>query len=510
MFVWMRSHMRKLMLVITVLTITAFVFLYNPAEIDDLNAAKFAKIYGQSLSLAQIQREARTYQLALALSLSEYVETLDGLSGESDPGAFVFNSMIIAHEAKKLGITPTDSEIAQAIAKVPAFQSNGSFDKTKYDQFGVEYLAPNGLSQMEVEGVVRNSLQLDRIVALLESAPTTSTPELDFNARYFQEVSGAAVVFQRQKFFDQATASEADIKSFYDSNSFRLLTPELRTAEIVTFSLPPAAAELKDKARIEALQKVADASADFAAATQETSFADAAKAADLKIESTLPFDASGRVIPPTGTVETATNLSNPLIAKIAPAAFTLSESSPVSGVLQDGDSFHVIKLTEVKPAREKTLEEATPEITADLRNIEAETQLEAQATAAINAIRSDLQAGKSLADAVSAHPLAELAPFENVSATTETATPQQRSYASQTVQLNDGEITGPTFEPGGAHAVYLEKRSPIDEKVLAENREQISEYVSARKGSLILFEWLQAATERSGLEFSGQGEQEEG
>ncbi len=509
MFVWMRSHMRKLMLAITILTIVAFTFLYNPAEMDDLNATKFATIYGRSLSLAQVQREARTYQLAIALGLTEYVETLDGLTGESDPGAFVFNTMIIAHEAKALGISPTDSEIADAISKIPAFQTNGQYDQTKYDQFAVQFLAPNGLSPAELEDVVRNSLRLARIEAILASAPTTSTAELEFNARYFQEATGAAVVFQRQKFFDQASASEADIKTFYDANTFRLRTPELRTAEIVTFSLPAAEADLKDKARIEALQKVANASAKFATATQEKSFAEAAKDAELPIETTLPFDASGRIVPPTGTTETTTNLSDPVVAKIAPTAFTLSETSPVSGVLQDGDSFHIINLTSVIPEREKTLEEATPEITADLRNLEAETMLEAQADDALAAIRADLAAGKSLADAVKPFPMAELKPFESVSVTTESASPELRSYAQDTVQLKDGEITGLTIETWGAYAVYLEKRAAIEEAVLAENRDQIAEFIRTRKGNIILFEWLEAATKRSGLNFPGEAQDDQ-
>jgi hypothetical protein len=156
-----------------------------------------------------------------------------------------------------------------------------------------------------------------------------------------------------------------------------------------------------------------------------------------------------------------------------------------------------------------TLEEATPEISADLRNLDAETALEAQADEALDAIRADLRAGKSLAAAVAPFPMAELAPFANVSVTTETATPQQRSYANDTVQLKDGEITGLNLESWGAYAVYLEKRAPIDEKVLADNREQITDFIRTRKGNVILFEWLEAATKRSGLQFSGQAQDEQ-
>lgn len=506
MFVWMRSHMRKLMLVVTILTITAFIFLYNTTELDQLSAGNFARIYGKDLTLEQVQREARTYNLALALGLTDYVGTLDGFSSESDPGSFVFNTMIIQHEARALGIVPTDAEIAEAIAALPAFQSSGAFDQTKYQQFNLNFLAPNGLTQVELEEVVRGSLQLERITALLESAPTTSEAEVTYNARLFQPVTGAAVVFQRQKYFDQTKASDADVQTYYEANQFRLMTPELRTARIVTFSLPESDAALTDKARVDALQTVANASAAFADAAVEKPFVEAAKEAGVKVETTLPFDLSGRVVLPAGTEETATDLGGAVVAKIAPTAFSLAESSPVSGSLQDGDSFHVIELASVVPTREKTFDEAKPEIVADLRNVEAETLLESGAKQAVGQIRTELEAGKSLADAVAAVPMAELKPMVDVAPTSEMATPEEREFADDTLQLTDGEMSGVVVRPWGAYAVYLEKRAPLDETKFAENREPMTDFISDRKGGILLYEWLTEAAERSGLRFSGAGE----
>ncbi len=506
MFVWMRSHMRKLMLVVTILTITAFIFLYNTTELDQLSAGNFARIYGKDLTLEQVQREVRTYNLALALGLTDFVGTLDGFSNESDPGAFVFNTMIIRHEAKTLGISPTDAEIAEAIAALPAFQTNGAFDQTKYQQFNLNFLAPNGLTQVELEEVVRGSLQLERITAMLESAPTTSEAEVAYNARLFQSINGAAVVFQRQKYFDQTSASDEEVQTYYDANQFRLMTPELRTARVVTFSLPESDAGLAEKARVDALQKVADASAAFADAAVEKPFEEAAKAAGVKVETTLPFDLSGRVSAPEGVEATETDLGGALVAKIAPTAFSLSESSPVSGSLQDGDSFHVIELASVVPAREKTIDEARAEIVADLRNVEAEALLENGADEAIDQIRTELKAGKSLADAVAAVPMAELKPIADVAPTSETATPEERDFADDTLQLKDGEMSGVVVRPWGAYAVYLEKRAPLDEAKFAENRGPMTDFISGRKGGILLYEWLEAATERSGLRFSGGDE----
>ncbi len=496
MFVWMRSHMRKLMLVVTILTITAFIFLYNTTELDQLNAGNFARIYGKDLTLQQVQREARSYNLALALGLTEYVGTLDGFSGESDPGSFVFNSMIIQHEARALGIAPTDAEIAEAIAALPAFQTNGAFDQTKYQQFNLNFLAPNGLTQVELEEVVRGSLKLERITALLESAPTAAEVEVTYNARLFQPVTGSAVTFQRQKYFDQTKASDADVQAYYEANQFRLVTPELRTARVVTFSLPESEAGLEDKARVDALQKVADASAAFADAALEKPFLQAAKDAGLEVETTLPFELSGRVVAPAGAEETATDLGGAVVTKIAPTAFSLSESSPVSGSLQDGDSFHVIELASVIPSREKTLDEAKAEIVADLRSVEAATLLQSGADEAIDQIRTELEAGKSLADAVSAVPTAELKPIADVAPTSETATPEEREFVEGTLQLKDGEMSGVMVRPWGAYAVYLEKRAPLDETAFAENREPMTEFISGRKRGILLYQWLTAAAER--------------
>ncbi len=502
MFVWIRSHMRKLMLAVTILTIVAFTFLYNTTELDQLSSGKFAEIYGQSLTLEQLQREARSYQLALALGLSEYVSTLDGLSGESDPGAFALNTMIISHEAHALGIQPTDAEIAEAIAAVPAFQSNGVFDQSKYDQFKLNFLAPNGLTAVELEQVVRGSLQFERLSKIIESAPATSEAELIYNARLFQPVSGAAVVFPREKYFEQTSASDEDIQVFYEANKFQLLTSELRTANVATFALSEADAKLADAERIEALQKIADQSAQFADAAAESSFSEAAKSLDVPVETTLPFNSAGQIVPAEGAAEPDTNLNDAVVGTIAPTAFALSESSPLSGILQDGDSFHVIELASVIPARQKTFEESRDEITADLRNLEAEGLLESGADEAVEQIRSDLRAGKSLADATAAFPIAEIKSFADVSPTGQTASPDQRAYADETVPLKEGEISGVTITPSGGSAVYLEKRASVEESEFGENREQMKTFIQGRKGSILLYEWLEAAAEHSGLRFA--------
>src|SRR5690606_18417100 len=108
-------------------------------------------------------------------------------------------------------------------------------------------------------------------------------------------------------------------------------------------------------ARIEAQQKLADEAEKFSEAAATEGFEKAAAAAGYKVEITLPFDRQGTLRNLAGVQENLSSLSGPAVA-LAPTIFTLTENSPVSGVVTDGTDFLVAELDEVTPSSQLTLE----------------------------------------------------------------------------------------------------------------------------------------------------------
>jgi hypothetical protein len=501
MFTWMRTHQRKLMLIITVLTIIAFAFLYNYTDPSKVRTDRLAQVYGRDLSITDFQREARKFNLAIALGLAEYAQALGATGGDEGLPDFVINKRIIDHEGAALGIQPTQKEVEAAIAALPVFQTGGQFDyEGKYKPLIATALAPQGFTELEIQELVRSSLILKRIKATLDAAPAVTEGEVAYLTRLFQPVTGVAVQFDLADFASKVKVTEDQITAAFKAGAGRFVTPELRTARYVQFPLPAASEKLTGKAKIEAEQKVADAADAFATAAATVGFDKAAKDAGLKIETTLPFDRTGQM-PALKDLASLSdvNISGPLAA-IAPSVFTLTKDAPVTGVRQSGDEFVVAELKDVTPSRAMTLAEARPEITRELTDAAARAELTKASTAAISKLREAARAGQPAAAATTAAGL-KTQTFTNVSRMDDKAPMEQRQYADAAIVLNEGEVGG--FQPGptGGTIVWLEKRSPADAKVLEQHRAELTAGILTQRQNVLWAEWLKAAQKQAGAPF---------
>lgn len=491
------------MLLITVLVIVSFVWLFNAPQFEQASELSVARIYGRDVSATQIEKDERMLRLALALGLSDFATTLEG-TNFSQAGAvdFVLNTMIIRHEGKELGIIPTDKQVEDAIKKLPTFQTNGAFDPNKYQMFVQNALAPRGFVPKHVDDLIRDTIILDEITKVIDAAPTATEPEIAALNRAFQPATGQAVIFSRADFVPKAKVTDEEVDALYTVATSRFITPEWRSAKYVRFQLPADAASLEGPAKIEAQQRLGDEASKFSEDAAVNGFDKAAADAGYKIEVTLPFDRQGTVKDLAGLEGNLAALRGPAAA-LAPTLFTLTETSPVSGVIVDGNDFLVAQLDETTPARQLSLEEARPLIVPELTAIAAQNLLEETAAETLEKLRAGLKDGKSFADLVAEAGL-KTASFTNVAPLDEAATEEQRQMADATTSLRDGEISGVLPHPDGGMFVWLEKRSDADPAQLAERHEQIEAYILSRKRSILFYEWLMWAREKAELQFPGQ------
>ena len=494
MFTWMRTHQRNLMLVITILTIISFIFFYSAADPKRLGSDVAVRLYDRNISMTDFEFKERKFALALGLGLSDYASQLSA-GGEMGSGAFAVNSAIIEHEGRALGIRPTSGEIQNAITAMESFQTNGQFDPAKYSAFLQTMVTPRGFTQADIDSTVANSLVFDRIKKMLDSAPALTEAEIASYGRIFQPANGAAVLFESANFAKDVKVTDDQIAAFFKANAARFAKPEYRVARFVRFPLPAGTDKLEGKAKIDAQQKVADASDKFATQAAADGFGKAAQAAGLKVETTLPFDQAGTVKDISG-MNTA-SVAGPTQA-LAPQVFTLSAKSPVSGVIESGNEFLVAELGEVTPSVAMTAEEARPAIVRELTETAAQAAVDKAAATAIAILRDAVKSGQPFAQAAAAAGLKSV-PFANASVVSETTPNDQRKYVSAARALNDNEITGFNREPGGGYAVWIEKRLPADPKKADEQRKEIISSILASRQNVLWLDWIATAQKNAGL-----------
>ena len=126
-----RKNQRVMMLVVAILTIIAFIWLYNPdTKSRNVGPDSVGKIYGRNLTQADIDREIRNYGLALTMGQLDLISSLGGTAENENVALseFIWNLQVLQHQAKELGVHPTDMQVADRIKTLPVFSTDGQFD----------------------------------------------------------------------------------------------------------------------------------------------------------------------------------------------------------------------------------------------------------------------------------------------------------------------------------------------------------------------------------------------
>jgi len=174
----------------------------------------------------------------------------------------------------------------------------------------------------------------------------------DKNAALFQvpeQIKAEYVVFNADAVEKQVSVTDAEIADAYNKNKARFSTPEKRSASHILITVPKdakpaddAAAKAKAQAILAEVQKNPNEFAKIAKA-QSQDPGSAELGGDLGVVEKGLFD-----------------------KPVEDAIFQLKEGE-VSGLVRSSFGYHIVKVTKVVPSTQKTLEEAKPEIVADLK-----------------------------------------------------------------------------------------------------------------------------------------------
>src|SRR5215471_19945694 len=324
----LRRHRDWLMIVIAILAIPFVFYFVQRPDYGAIGRDHFARIYDRNVSVLEAQQMVRLLSLAQALGMSDFVGTMTAGAGMNQNQAavqFIINLLVLRHEAERLGLRPDTSEIADAVRKLPAFQSESGFDINKFNDLVQNALAPLGLAEEHIEKLVRDQICLNEIQKLLAAGVSFPKNELDENfQRLYDKLYVTVIRFRATDFDKDIKISDEDIQKYYDAHKAELKTDEKRKVEFVQLTLTEEEKKLAGKERIEALQKLADHATDFTQALLEkgADFKQAAAKSQLPVHETGEFtaadpDAQFKVDP-----------------KLGAAAFKLSAQEPNSDPIQ--------------------------------------------------------------------------------------------------------------------------------------------------------------------------------
>jgi peptidyl-prolyl cis-trans isomerase D len=496
MFTTIRKHQRWLMLVIAVLTVIAFAFLYNTTEMDRVGSNIVAKIYGRDVLTVDVERSFRIYQLALALGQFDLVRDLSGQARTEEEAAnnFIWNLLVLQHEAARLGLEPAQELVLERIKGLPVFQADGQFDPRTYATFMQEQLAPRGFTESQLENVIKDSLRLEAIKQLVESPAVLLPGEVDGALQRIRPLDLEVLTWNAASV--EVGVSDDELQQLFAARTSQLSAPERRAVRHVVFELTGEERELTGRPRVSALQRVASATGDFAQALADgaADLAGAAQAAGVEVRTTPLFAADG------STDGTLAGADSEVVPAAAAVAFRLSPGNGQYEIIPLGETgYAIIEVAEVEAARPLTFEEAEADLRAELLATKREDAVRTAAGEALAGIRAAMGEGATFAEAAKAAGL-KVGEMKGLSVFDQELTPEQRQKAGAAMDLADGAVSDFFPTADGGFAVHLAARGEPDAETVGEQRPMIERGMLQGKQMLLFAQWLATAREEAGLQ----------
>jgi len=298
------------------------------------------------------------------------------------------NEKLAAIGAERAGIRMGDKQLANRIATEPVFQVDGRFNKERYEQLAKS----QGMTAVGLDERLRQDYRLQDFRSAIADTAIVPRATLDSFIRLSEQTREVSVVnLTTDAYMARVKVTPEQTKAYYDAHNGEFTEPERVRVEYVEMSIDAIAAKTpvsqEDVKRVydeqlaagklgtkeerrashilvtikpdakEPEKKAAQAKAQEIAARvrkNPAAFADIAKKESQDPGSAvqggdLGFFARGAMVKP-----------------FEDAVFAAKKGDIVGPVASDF-GFHVIRVTDVKPAKVKSPAEAAPEIEANLR-----------------------------------------------------------------------------------------------------------------------------------------------
>ncbi|MGF6479280.1 SurA N-terminal domain-containing protein [Paraburkholderia sp. JPY419] len=390
-----RNHQRLMMfmLILVILPGLGFVgiqgfrgFFDESANVASVNGHKITRVEYDDAMRQQIDRGRQMLGAQFDMKSFDTPERrrqmLDGM----------IEQRVLADETQRLHLTASDDAVRRALLSDPVISSlknpDGSIDLERYKQL----LAMQGMTPDQYDERMRYNLAMQQLPASITASAFTSktlAQHLTELAQQQREVQGIA--FHPHDYEAKIQPTDAQLQTYYDAHRNDFATPATATIQYLVMSpatlgasVQPSDADLKkyydDNISHFRTEGEVRASHILIAAPKDASAADKAKAkqkaeellAQLKAHPDQFAQIAQQSSQDPGSASKGGDLGYFGRGMIAggqafdDAVFALKKDE-ISGIVQTDFGFHIIKVTDVKPAVTKSFDEVKDQITRELK-----------------------------------------------------------------------------------------------------------------------------------------------
>ena len=420
MFEYVRTHQRLMQFILLLFIVPSFALVGISSYMRTGGDSTVAKVAGESISqqefdeamrdhLGQLrQRYGAQFDEALFNTPEEKQKVLDNLIAQR----------ALRAEITKAALSASDADLQKNILAIPGLiLADGSFDKAGY----ARALAGQGLTQAMYENGLRRDLAQQQLVnAVQGSAFTSRTLAAQVNTITAQQREVQMINFRAADFVAQVKVSDAMLKDYYDKNNTEFALPESAKIEYVVLSgeaiasqMAASPEEIKDyynqNLKNYSVAEQRRASHILIKASKTATPAERA-AAKAKAEEVLAlvrkepgnFAAlAKKYSQDEGSAAQGGDLDffgrGMMLKPFEEAAYGL-KLDQTSDLVETDFGYHIIRLSAIKPASVKPLDEVSAQISADIKKAKADKKFGELAETFTNTIYEQPDSLKPAAD----------------------------------------------------------------------------------------------------------------
>jgi peptidyl-prolyl cis-trans isomerase D len=298
------------------------------------------------------------------------------------------NEKLVVIGAERAGVRMGDKELAQRIADEPFFQSDGKFDKDRYEGLAKS----QNTTSAGLDERLRADYRQRQFRGSITDTAFVPKATLDSFIRLSEQTRDVSVVnLTPDAFIAKVKITPEQVKAYYDAHNVEFTTPERARVEYVEMSLDAVAAKAQVKPEeVKAVyEKEVEAGKHGQKEERRASHILVNAPADAKEEDKKAAEAKAKDIAervrknPASFADIAKKESQDpgsapqggdlgffgrgtMVKPFEDAVFA-AKKNDILGPVKSDFGFHVIRLTDIKPEKIRSLAEATPEIEANMK-----------------------------------------------------------------------------------------------------------------------------------------------
>ncbi|MCC4116231.1 SurA N-terminal domain-containing protein [Aromatoleum toluclasticum] len=416
-----RNNKRAAQIILALLIVPFAFFGLDSYFRDGPGGTDVATVGKSKISTAEFDQALREQQDRLRESMGGEVDRalLDSEPIRRSVVENLVNQRLLALHAADSRLIVTPQQLQQVIAGVDAFQQDGRFSIERYEaavraqgmtpamfesrlaqdlrmQQVAQAIGDSAFAsresirrfltaQLEERKISELQFPANRLIGEVKLADDAAKQYYDANGERFERparLRAEYVVFNQDAVLGQVSVSDEAARKFYETNAERFSQPEERSARHILIS---AAADASADAVTKANEKAAGILKQLRADPKR--FAELAKAESQDPGSAsrggdLGFFGRGAMVKP-----------------FEDAVFSLGKGQ-VSEVVRSDFGFHIIEVTDIKPAHARPFDEVKGEIVEELKRQEASKKFAEQAEVFSNTVYEQADSLKPVAEAL--------------------------------------------------------------------------------------------------------------